>query len=306
MSSVTKAHRQQRRHPPARFVGAHRGAAADGGAQRFVAGLSSPRRPMQGAHQAAGRDLQRETFPEQRRDLPERQPELLVEHGRERHRLWADLASRSAQRVRRLQRMASLDPPLTAGAMPDVYLEAADDRADRRDVFLVLGGDPVPLQSCTAVGTAVRQRRLVGLVDARRNRAAALTTVAAPRLAARSLRLLLPRAARERRRLPLRRAARRVELLAQPRVFLLQVVALATHAIEVALQSVPSLLRAPQLALRALQLVRDRVLALAHASRYDRTCGKVQVPFCDARDRIMIPPCNQIRLDIMTSVEWGG
>jgi hypothetical protein len=133
--------------------------------------------------------------------------------------------------------MASLDPTLTAAAVPDVHPEAPQDGADRRDVLLVLTRDPVPLQPALAVRATVRQRCLVGLVDPRRNRATALPTVAVPRLATRPLGLLLPRSARERRRLALHFAARRVEILAQPLdlspqllAFPLQVLALSTRA----------------------------------------------------------------------------
>ncbi len=61
--------------------------------------------------------------------------------------------------------MAPLDAPVAIGAMSDVHMKATHERADRRDVLLVLGRNPIPLHAASTVRTAVRKRCLVGLVD---------------------------------------------------------------------------------------------------------------------------------------------
>ena len=125
--------------------------------------------------------------------------------------------------------MPTLDPSTTGDTTPDVHLEASDDRPDHRKIFLILGSDPHDLQGAPTARARCGERRVVGHIHARGNRAArpaAISPTGAPaRLSTPALRAVFG----ERRSLSEARAPRRVELPLQTRILLLQSVAIPTR-----------------------------------------------------------------------------
>ena len=108
--------------PPPGFVGRDDGAAPNLLTQRGIRGLRLTCRPMHGVHQAAARHREPVLLVQQRRDLAERQAELLIQDDGERDGLCPKLSARGAERVRRLQRMPTLDTPTTPATAADVEL----------------------------------------------------------------------------------------------------------------------------------------------------------------------------------------
>jgi hypothetical protein len=78
-------------------------------------------------HEPAGRDRETESLAKQRRDFAERQPELFVQHDRPRHGGGPELRGRGADRIRCLQRVASLHASAAVGAVADGDGERAHD-----------------------------------------------------------------------------------------------------------------------------------------------------------------------------------
>jgi hypothetical protein len=126
---------------PAGFIGHDHRTGPHRLAQRLVGRLAFGRDAVQGAHHGARRHLQTETLPKQGRDLAEGHAELLIELDRQRDRVRAELDARRAERIRGLQRMPALHPPLTPLTGADVNVEAPHHRLHRRQIFLILRRD---------------------------------------------------------------------------------------------------------------------------------------------------------------------
>src|SRR2546426_2770942 len=130
--------------------------------------------------------------------------------------LGTDLHGRRAHRIRGLQRMAALHSSPAATALADMDVKAADERLDRRrQVLLVLGRGVRVIDGSATVRTRGWQRRVVGVIDHWRHRAATLAAIGRPGLPARPLRVRLRRTFRERRGLTIAGPAGGLELLAQ-------------------------------------------------------------------------------------------
>lgn len=216
---------QQTAHLPSGFIGHHYRARAHGVAQGRVRELALGGRPMQGPHDCARRDREAEARPTQRRNLAERQPVMFVQTHRQRDCLWTQLHRRCAERIRGLERMASLHPAATAATATNVNRKAAHDPFDRRQVLLILSGDVRFVDSIAALRTGLRERHLMPLMDHRRDPALAPPAIVPSRFAARPPRSTLRRPLRERRSLAESRATRGVQLLFESVVLSLQSIA---------------------------------------------------------------------------------
>jgi hypothetical protein len=92
------------------------------------------------ADDGAARHRQSEALVEPRRDLAERDAELLIERHGECDRVRPQLDGRRAEGVGRLPRMTTLHPTVALRAAADMAAEAAHHRANGRKIFLVLIG----------------------------------------------------------------------------------------------------------------------------------------------------------------------
>jgi hypothetical protein len=97
-------------------------------------------------------------------NLAVREPALLVEFDDGGLGIGSQLSGGGAEGVGRLQGMASLHPTAALPALADVNVELPVD-GPARDLDLELLGDVSLVEGAAAVGAAVRQRRLVDLVD---------------------------------------------------------------------------------------------------------------------------------------------
>jgi hypothetical protein len=107
--------------------------------------------------------------------------------------------------------------------------ERAHDRADHREIFLVLDRLARAGQPAAAVRARRRQRRVIPLIDMGRDRAMRLAAIGATGFAAWPTR----GAARERRGLSERRAPRQIEVVFEPLDLLAQRVAFLTISIPI-------------------------------------------------------------------------
>lgn len=236
---------------PAGLIGCDDRTAADRVAERVICGPRLTRGAVHRVHQAAARHGQPILLAKERRDLPERQAELLVEDDGPRDGLRPELRRRGTQRVRRLQPMTTLDAATTRAALSHVDPKVTDDDLGDGQLFLILASDARFHDGAVAVGTPRRQTRFICFIDAWRNRAVRFRAVGAARLSPGSLRMAGERF-RERRRLPKSGSPCRIELLLQPLVLLAQPVALTLDPLKLALQPL-------DLATRPLEL-RDRLV----------------------------------------------
>lgn len=224
---------------PPGLVGRDDGAAADLFAQRVVGRFRPVRRSADRVDESARRDGQPKALAKQCGDLPERQPELFVQHHREGHGGGPELRGGGADGIRRLQRMASLDAPATVAAVTDGDLERAYDRPDLREVFLILGRVPGRRHTTTAIGAPKREWRRMAFVDVGRDRSAGLLTIRGAGLAARPVWPTTWCAPRERGRLSMQRSPRIVQLVFESADLLSQALPFLTMAVSLAFQ-VPS------------------------------------------------------------------
>jgi hypothetical protein len=157
-------------------------------------------------------------------DLAVRQPALLVEFDDGGLGIRFELGGGGAEGIGGLQGMASLDPPAAPPALADVDVELPMDGL-ARDLDLELLSNVRPVERTAAVGSAVRQRCLVNLIDlpGGRRLAVSLDAVVLAGLAARLLGLGDGRPLGEGGGLALAGAGRLVELAAQVVVLGLQV-----------------------------------------------------------------------------------
>lgn len=104
---------------PPGFIGGDDGTATHHGAERIVGRLRLTRGAVDGVDQAATRNREAEPVVEQLRDPGEREPTLFVENDGERHGLRPELHGRRPEGIRRLERMATLDPAMARRALAD-------------------------------------------------------------------------------------------------------------------------------------------------------------------------------------------
>ncbi len=213
---------------PAGLVGTDDGTAANGFTQRGIRRFGLSRRTAHRVHEAAAGDGQAEAFTHQRGDLPERQAQLFVEHDGERHGLRAQLRRGSADRVRRLEQMPSLDAASAGVTEADCDLKGADDRAHDRQIFLVLRRVPLQRKPTAAIWAARRQRGVVGLIDVGRRRAMRLASIGRAGFSAGAAWRPLRQPARTRRGLAVEGPACRVQFVFEPFDLLAQPVAFTT------------------------------------------------------------------------------
>ncbi len=125
---------QHAAHFPAGFIGRHHRTAAHLGAERGI----GRRRARSGARtqvdEAAARDREAVLRGEHAADLAERHPQPLVQPHRERRRPRAEGGAGRAERVRGLQRMASLHAVPAAAARADRHAKRAHHGRHRRQI----------------------------------------------------------------------------------------------------------------------------------------------------------------------------
>ena len=195
---------------------------------------------MDGVHQPAARHGQPIELLQQGRDLAERQAELFVEDHHQRDQLRAELCRRGANRIRRLQRMATLDAPTASVAPADVQIKLPDDEACDGQLFLVLRGDGRFDDRTGAGRTLGRKRHVVSLIDLGRNPPTGLRAVRAPRLPSRPFWMRLQRFG-EGGGLPESRPARLLELPFQMINLLTEALIFSAQSIALALRLLRSL-----------------------------------------------------------------
>jgi hypothetical protein len=132
---------------------------------------------------------------------------------------------RRAQRVGGLQRMTPLHTAPALRATADVHVEPPHDRADHREIFLILRGDAGLLDGAPTVRAGRRQRRGERLIDARGRGALRATSVSRPRAASGPSAVPLGTVFPKRRRLTKPGAAGGIELFLEPLVLTLQSIA---------------------------------------------------------------------------------
>jgi hypothetical protein len=228
---------QVRVHFPSGLVGADDGTAANGGTQRGIRRFGLARRPADRVHEAATGDREAEALPHQRGNLPERQAQLFVEHDRERHGLRTQLRRGGADRVRRLERMPSLDAAPAGVTEADGDVKGADDRAHDRQIFLVLRRVTLEREPAAAIRATRRQRSVVGLIDVGRWRAMCLASIGRARFSAGAAWRALRQPARKRCGLAVQGSAGRIQLVFEPFDLLTQPVAFTTISIPFLLRS---------------------------------------------------------------------
>src|SRR5260370_18535580 len=165
----------------------------------------------------------------------------LVHRDAERHRVGSQLPPRRPERMRRLARIAPMDPAVTQGAPTDRHVEAFPDRLPD-DLLLILRLDLLEDE-----GPAARTSRRGGhrdfFVDPGRHQLAGTRPVGRTRLAARPLRMGGPNTSGKGRRLTLRRPLGLVQLLLQPCDGLLQPIPLTDQVLVLLLQPIGILLQ---------------------------------------------------------------
>jgi hypothetical protein len=112
---------------PAGLIGCDDGTPADRLTERVIRGLRLSRSAVDRVHQTAARNGQPILLAKERRDLAERQTELLIEDDGHRDRPWPELRCRGAQGVRRLRPMPTLEAAPTRPALPHSDPEVTDD-----------------------------------------------------------------------------------------------------------------------------------------------------------------------------------
>jgi len=204
---------QPRVHFPAGFIRRDHGTAPDGLAERVIGRCSAMRGAADRVDQAASGDRQTESFPEQRGDFAQRQPELFIQHEGQRDRGRPELRRRRADRIGRLQRVAPLHAATALGAVADGDVECTHDGADVRHIFLVLRRVARGSQSSAAIRTTWWQRRRMSFMDRRWDRPMRLLSVGGASPAARPAWPPPWRAAGERRGLSVQRTTRIIQLV---------------------------------------------------------------------------------------------
>jgi hypothetical protein len=182
---------------------------------------------MERADDGAARQGEPEALVEERGDFAERDAERLVERHGQREGVRPELDGRRAEGVGGLPRTTALHLTVALRAAADVDAEPSHDRADGGEIVLVLVGHARFVHGPATVGAPRGERRVVGLVEARRHGPLTVASVRGPRLAARALRVRRGRALRERGRLARAGAPRGVQIVFRPLVLATQPIALA-------------------------------------------------------------------------------
>ena len=157
--------------------------------------------------------------------MPQRQPHLLVQDGRQSQRLRPQLHAADSHRIRGLQPMASLHPPLALAAAAHGDIETAHDGSPD-NLFLILCFAAFRLHAAAAMRAALRQGNRDSFIHARRDGTACLPAIAAARFAAWPLRVGFWFAARMRCGLALAGTQRCFQFPAQTFRFLFQTLVL--------------------------------------------------------------------------------
>ena len=155
--------------------------------------------------------------------------------------------------------MAALHAPATCTTATDLDREGAHDRADDREIFLVLPRGAGAAQAASTVRTGRGQSRPMALVDVRRDRAMGFLAICAARSPTWSSRRPCRGTPRERGGLPIHLAAGVVELVFESVDLLAKCVPLLSVPVSIPIRP---LVLAPQsldLTLLSLQL-RDQVV----------------------------------------------
>ncbi len=180
---------------PARFIRRDLRRATQVDSQLFVGGSTTLGRAQHRTDAGGSGEMQfGEQRPQQLHALAVRQAQLFVEHRQQGMHLWPELTGRGTAGRTGLQGVTTCDRAATVVARADMHVEAAIDHRPR-DLGLVLHGDMrfADLRTRT-VRARLRQRRVVGLVDPRRNAAMRVRTMSLARLATGRLRFRRPAA----------------------------------------------------------------------------------------------------------------
>ena len=204
---------QHRADAPAGFIGTDHRAPSHLIAERGVRRGRHARGAMEHVHEPTRCNAQPKALAQHQGDLLERDAEVFVKGDDERDRVGAQVHRRGAERVGGLQRMSALHAPPTPDTPADVNGKLPDDRPNERQIFLILGGDPGGHHRLATTRARGGERRVVGLIHARRHRPASPATIgrttAPPRPPTCALRAIF----RKRGGLAEPRAPRRIQLL---------------------------------------------------------------------------------------------
>jgi hypothetical protein len=182
-----------------------------------------------------------------------------VQDRRERNRLRAELCRGRAEGIGGLQRMATLHAPPTGAAAADLDGEGAHDRADDREIFLVLPRGAGAAQASATMRARVGQSRTMALIYMRRNRAMGFAAIRPARASARSARGARRCPTRERSGLPIHLATGVVELVFEAVDLFSERVPLLPVSISIPIGPLVLATQALDFALLALQL-RDQLV----------------------------------------------
>ena len=214
---------------PPGFIRADHRTATDLGTQGRVARGGHAGRAMQRLHETARGDRQPEALPQQRRDLLQRDADVLMQEHNEGHGPRPQVHIGGPHRVGGLQRVPALDATTTRHTPAHLHVEAPDDRPDDREVFLILRCDAVQLDGAPAARAHGRQRRVVGEVDVSGNRAPGAGTIPSPGPSPPGQPAALRPIFGKRGRLSEPRASRGIEVALQALVLPLQPITLTRH-----------------------------------------------------------------------------
>ena len=211
-------------YPPARLIRCDPFGIPERMTNAFVDRLAAGGGPQNGVDAATPTELDTEQALQAAHDLAVRQATLLIEFDDGGLGIGSQLGRGGAKGVGRLQGMAPLNPAAALTAPPDVDVELPVDGL-ARDVDLELLGDVGLVERTAAIGAAVRQGRLMNLVDLVRGwrLPMGLRAVVLAGLASRLLGLVVGLALGEGGGLALAGAGRLVELAAEALVLGLQV-----------------------------------------------------------------------------------
>lgn len=200
-------------HFPSGFIGADDLALADLGAQPVIGGTRAGGGAVQRVHEPAGRDVEPKAIAKQGADFSDRQSQMRVQDGCERHGLRSEVRRRRAQGRRRLQGMPRLHAAATGRTATNLDRERADDRAHDGEIFLILPRGARAAQASATMRAGVGQSCVVALVDTGRDHAMGFAAIGAARPPARASRGTRRGPTRERRGLPIHLAPGVVELV---------------------------------------------------------------------------------------------
>ena len=229
--------------PPAGLIRRDHIALAHLLAQGGVGRRGVTRGAVQQVGETARRHRQPERGPQKRATFPNGMPNSVCNSTTSAATPGPSCAPAAPQRIRSLQRMPALHPPLTLRAVADLDIEAPHDGAYHRQVFLILRLDARHGDGAAAIRTRRRDRRRKRLVDTGRTTAAGFLAVVRTGAAAGTPTASLRSVLGEGGSLPEPGATRRRQLLLQVVDLTLLPLVLTFQAVDPALLAlVPSLL----------------------------------------------------------------